>query len=77
MFQRNIHATLKKKKKEISFCLKTSFCIGLILYIHHNLHELMGGQMFLVSHECMETYGETEINMKLLQYQHTVYCVGC
>lgn len=48
-----------------------------MLYIHHNVHELMGGKMFLVSHECMETYGEMEINMKLLQYQHTVYCVGC
>lgn len=33
----------------------------------------MGGQMFLVSHECMETYGETEINMKL---QYTVWAAS-
>lgn len=54
----------KKKEQKKSFYLKTSFCLGLMLYISHNLRELTRGKMFLVSHKCMEICGEMEINVK-------------
>lgn len=65
MFQQTYMEHWKNKiTRERSFYLQTSFCLGLMLYISHSLHELMGGKMFLVSHDCMEICGEMEINVK-------------
>jgi len=36
-----------------------------MLYVCHNLRELTGGKMFLVSHKCMEICEEMEISVKL------------
>ena len=54
---------IKEQNKDFIY-FQTIFCLGHAIYISHNLHELRSGKMFLLSNECMEIWGEMEINVK-------------